>query len=170
MTQPPTKQNNGVNFLPVRKDQRFPPRYNSQRKPVKGRGLNAMQLIRKVAKTQLANSQYVQIKSVQRNKNKPLLKFTTITREPNQKPRVHVQRIYATDPNYTGPLYLCPSIRVACDCGNNLFQWEIANAYHGVSDVIYSNGDFPIVTNPSLRPGCCKHILKCLLFMVYSKL
>jgi len=170
MTQPKTKNNDGIQFLPIRRDQRFPPRYGNQRKPQKGKGLTAVQLIKKVAKTQLANSSYVQIKSVQKHKTKPLIKFTTITREPGQQPRMHTQRIYASDPNYVGPLYLCPSIRIACDCGNNLFQWEVANVYRGVSDVIYSNGDFPIVTNPGLRPGCCKHILKCLLFMVYAKI
>ena len=171
MPQPLTKNNEGVQFLPVRKDQRFPPRYKSQQKPVlKGNGINALQFIKKVAKTQLMNSRYVKLVSVQRNKNKPLIKFTTITQEPNQKPRKHVQRIYAADQNYKGPLYLCPRLKVTCDCGNNLFQWEVANAYRGASDIIYSNGDYPIDTNPSLRPGCCKHLLKCLMFMVLNRL
>lgn len=159
------------NAKPVRKDQRFPPRNpRAQRKPSTGRGLSAVQLIKKVAKTQLNNSKYVQIKSVKKSKTKPLVKFTTITKEPGEQPRTHIQRIYATDPNYQGPLYLCPSIRVTCSCGNFLFQWEVSNAYRGISDIVYSNGDFPIVTNPNLKPGVCKHLLKCLMFLIYAKL
>lgn len=170
MAQPATKPN-GYQFLPVRKDQRFPPRYDSQRvKNPKGRGINAVQFIRKVAKTQLINSNYVKLQSVQRHKTKPLIKFTTVTKEPGQQARVHVQRIYAADPNYKGPLFQCPALKLACDCGNNLFQWEVANAYRGASDIIYSNGDMPIETNPGMRPGCCKHLLKCLMFMVYAKI
>lgn len=170
MPQPATKNNDGYNFLPVRKDQRFPPRYNNQTKPVIGHGVNMIKLIKKVAKTQIINSQYVSIKRVDINKEKPLIKIWTVTRDPKQTPREHIQRIYAADQSYKGPLYLCPAVKVTCDCGNNLFQWEISNAYHGISDVIYSNGDFPIQTNPGLQPGVCKHILKALLFIVANKL
>lgn len=167
MVQPATKPN-GYQHLPMRKDQRFPPRYDSQKST--GRGTNATKLIKKVAKTQLLTSNYVKLRSVQRHKTKPLVKFTTVTQEPGQKPRIHVQRIYAADENYKGPLYLCPKIKVACDCSNYLFQWETANSTRGVSDIIYSNGDMPIVTNPGLKPGVCKHILKCLMFIVYAKI
>ena len=170
MAQPPQKPGT-TQFLPVRKDQRFPPRYTPKNQPkVKGRGISALQFVRKVAKTQLANSQYVALRRVQRHKTKPLIKFQTITRMPNEQPRIHVQRIYAADPNYVGPLSKCPAIKVACTCGNNLFQWEVANAYRGGSDIIYSNGDFPIEKNPGLRPGCCKHVLKCLLFILQNNL
>lgn len=164
------RMKNSYDFLPQRKDQRFPPRYESQRKPIKGKGLSAIFLIRKAAKTQIVNSKYVQIKSIQRNKNKPLLKFTTITRVPGEDPRVHTQRVYAADPNYQGPLYECPAIKVACSCGNHLFQHEVALATRGGADIIYSNGDFPIITNPSLKPTICKHILKCLMLIVHAKI
>lgn len=167
MVQPIDKSGN---FPTTRKDQRFPPRYNNQRKPTLGPGLNSIQLIKKIAKTQLKNSRYVKIKSVQINKNKPLIKFTTVTYEPGQEPRTHVQRIYAADQTYKGPLYLCPAIKCACSCGNWLFQWETAGAYRGYSDIIYSNGDYPIETNPNLKPGVCKHLFKCLMYMVINKL
>ena len=159
------------NAKPVRKDQRFPPRYPaSQRKPQIGPGLSPIQLIRKTAKTQINNSKYVTIRTVQRHKTKPLVKFTTITKEPGQQARIHTQRIYATDPNYQGPLYLCPNIRVSCTCGDHLFRAEVALSYRGSADIIFSNGDFPIETNPTLKPQVCKHVLKCLLFMVWAKI
>lgn len=170
MANPPITKPNGYQFVPERKDQRFPPRYQSQRKPVIGRGVTAIQLIKKVAKTQLLNSQYVSIKNIYRSKSKPLIKMQTLTKIPGERPRVHVQRIYAADINYKGPLSECPAIKIACDCGNNLFQYEVANSYRGCSDIVYSNGDFPIETNPGLRPGCCKHVLKDLLFIVANHL
>lgn len=166
----PRRKSNGYQFLPERLDQRFPPRYKSQTLPSRGRGINAIQFIKKVAKTQLKNSKYVAIKSVQIHKTKPLIKFTTVTREPGQDPRIHVQRIYAADSNYKGRLCECPALKIACDCGNALFMWEVSDALKGAADIIYSNGAFPIITNPSLRPGCCKHIFKDLMFMVINKL
>ncbi len=170
MAQPPQKPGT-TQFLPVRKDQRFPPRYTPRNQPkVKGRGISALTLVKKVAKTQLLNSQYVSLRRVQIHKTKPLIKFETLTRMPGEKPRVHVQRIYAADPNWKGPLSQCPAIKIACTCGNYLFEWEVANAYRGASDIIYSNGNFPIETNPSLRPGVCKHVLKCLLFILQNNL
>lgn len=159
------------NAKPVRKDQRFPPRNPAaQRKPSTGPGFSAIELVKKTAKLQIKNSKYVSITSVKRNTKKPLIKFTTVTKEPGQQPRTHVQRIYATDPNYKGPLYLCSSIRVTCSCGDHLFRAEVALSYRNAADIIYSNGNFPIETNPTLKPQVCKHILKCLLFMIWAKI
>lgn len=170
MASPKISKDN-YNFLPQRLDQRFPPRYPAAQRPKgKGRGITAIQFVRKVAKTQLANSKYVAVRSAQLHKTKPLIKTTTITREPGQKPRIHTQRIYATDPNYVGKLSECPSLRVACNCGNHLFQWEVALSYRNAADIIYSDGSYPIEKNPSLRPGCCKHIFKVLMFLILKNL
>lgn len=164
----PTKD--GSQAIPMRKDQRWPPRYGNQSKPVRGRGINAIQFIKKVWKTQLVNSQYVSIKSVQRHKTKPLIKFTTLTREPGQEPRIHVLRIYSADPNYKGRLSECPALKLSCNCLNFGYVFETSLALRGAADIIYSNGDFPIQTNPTIRPGCCKHTFKALMFMVINKL
>ena len=159
------------NAKPVRKDQRFPPRYpGAQRPKGKGRGITAIQFVKKVAKTQLTNSRYVSIRSAQLHKTKPLIKTTTLTREPGQKPRIHTQRIYASDPNYVGKLSECPSLRVTCTCANLVTQWEVSLALHNAADIIYSDGSYPIIKNPNLRPGCCKHIFKVLMFMILKGL
>ncbi len=48
---------------------------------------------------------------------------------------------------------------VSCSCGDNLYRWEVANTLKGASDIEYSNGEMPFITNPKLRASLCKHLL-----------
>lgn len=156
-----------------RKDQRFPPRYNKRQsqKPIIGKGVTILTLLKKIGKTQLVNSKYVRIKRVQFNEKKNLYKFTTETFDPETKQkRLHVQRIYPADPNYKGRLTDCPAIKVACSCGFHLFFTEVSLAYHGAADIIYSNGAYPIARNPQLKLWTCKHVFKDFLFIVQNDL
>ena len=161
------------NAIPVRKDQRFPPRYHKRadQKETFGPGLSIIQLLRKVGKTQILNSKYVRIKRVQFNQEKNLFKIETQTYDPETKQyRTHIQRIYPADRSYKGKLSDCPRIKVACNCGNYLFCAEVALSYHNAADIIYSDGSYPIIKNPSLKPQVCKHLLKDLLFLVQKGL
>jgi len=45
------------------------------------------------------------------------------------------------------------------NCPDYLYRWEVANARVGSSKIIHSNGQPPNVTNPTMRPGLCKHLL-----------
>lgn len=47
---------------------------------------------------------------------------------------------------------------VSCSCDDNLFRWEVANTKRKASEIEYSNGENPVVTNPKLNPGLCKHL------------
>lgn len=49
---------------------------------------------------------------------------------------------------------------VSCSCKDFLFRWEVALTTHGASEVEYSNGDMPVIRNPTLAPRCCKHLAK----------
>lgn len=50
------------------------------------------------------------------------------------------------------------NVNVACSCEDNTFRWEVANWYKDASEIEYSNGFRPNVTNPRLKPGLCKHM------------
>lgn len=48
---------------------------------------------------------------------------------------------------------------VHCSCEHFLFSCEFALAKRSSSSIINSNGDPPVITNPSLLPMVCKHII-----------
>ena len=50
-------------------------------------------------------------------------------------------------------------IEASCDCRDFLYRWEVANHKVGAAKIIFSNGEDPVKTNPSERPGLCKHLL-----------
>lgn len=45
-----------------------------------------------------------------------------------------------------------------CDCEDFKFVFEYALTHHGASTIKFSNGDPPVVKNPRLYPGICKHL------------
>lgn len=50
----------------------------------------------------------------------------------------------------------------SCDCEYFLYHAEVALQKRGSSDINYSNGKLPKVTNPRLVAHACKHIIACL--------
>jgi hypothetical protein len=51
-------------------------------------------------------------------------------------------------------------VKVSCSCPDYMYAgWEYANHEVGASDIIYGNGEPPLIKNPDLRPGLCKHLL-----------
>lgn len=49
------------------------------------------------------------------------------------------------------------NVKVSCSCPDYTFRWEYANHKAGASDIVYSNGEPPVETNPNMKPGLCKH-------------
>lgn len=47
---------------------------------------------------------------------------------------------------------------LSCSCGDNTFRWEASNSYKGAANIEYSNGEPPVVTNPTFAIGACKHL------------
>lgn len=47
---------------------------------------------------------------------------------------------------------------VRCSCPYFLYYVEVALTRHDSSDIYYSNGRYPMIRNPKLRPYLCKHL------------
>jgi hypothetical protein len=52
---------------------------------------------------------------------------------------------------------------MTCDCEDFMYRAEVALNRRGNTEIIYSNGAMPRVTNPNAVPYTCKHILACIL-------
>jgi hypothetical protein len=48
---------------------------------------------------------------------------------------------------------------VSCPCERFTYYFEVALAKKGASKIKYSNGDMPVVTNPHMITGLCKHLI-----------
>lgn len=111
-------------------------------------------ILKKANKVDLTNSKLVRIFQMKRLKGPGFLAIT-ITREPGQRPRKHLVKIYPRNPDYKGTITNCPNVMIRCDCARNMYKWEVANAVHKCSPIYYSNGAMPYDTNPALRVGAC---------------
>lgn len=49
-------------------------------------------------------------------------------------------------------------VKVSCSCGDWWSHWEYAVNKRGAADIKYSNGEPPVVQNPTQIPGMCKHL------------
>jgi hypothetical protein len=48
---------------------------------------------------------------------------------------------------------------VSCPCERFTYYWEVALTKKGAAKIHYSNGDMPVVTNPNMLTGICKHLI-----------
>jgi len=81
---------------------------------------------------------------------KPWAKITDITYN-------GMQNVY--DIMVPGPMRFCTNSVIAHNCENFVFTFEYANAASGASRIVYGNGEPPVVTNPTMAPGLCKHLV-----------
>lgn len=68
------------------------------------------------------------------------------------------------DQNYIGPeeaplFTLDTKCWVSCSCEYFLFHCEVADAESDNSSIRYSNGKFPVITNPQGIQHLCKHLI-----------
>lgn len=49
---------------------------------------------------------------------------------------------------------------LSCSCDDFWAVWEVALSAQGAARVEYSNGERPIERNPTMIPGCCKHLYR----------
>ena len=103
----------------------------------------------------IRNSMYVKPKL----SGSRVIRGKTITSIPwENESREHFQSIKPKDPSYKGKIVDCPSVVVTCDCKRYQFYWEYALHHNLAAKIIHCNGNPPIITNPLLVPGCCKHL------------
>ena len=67
----------------------------------------------------------------------------------------HTRHLFWIKRYGTGPK---AKIRMICDCENFTYQWEMALARKQSAVRFKSNGARPVMTNPMMRPGFCKHL------------
>lgn len=79
-------------------------------------------------------------------------RIITATCQGNTMPRTVTIRAY-------GPRLVTAKLWVSCDCPFFLYHAEVANTRKGSSDIIYSNGASPKITNPGGIPHLCKHAI-----------
>jgi hypothetical protein len=98
------------------------------------------------------------------------LEVITVTRIPGENQRLHKMQWYSRDPHYSGKLSNCKTIMFSCDCLHFKFVYEYAFWSRGISEIKYSNGGYPLVTNPRRRIALCKHGLRSGLNIITKKL
>jgi len=50
-------------------------------------------------------------------------------------------------------------VELSCSCPDYMYRWEVANHKVGSAQIFHSNGKNPDKTNPTFRPGLCKHLI-----------
>ncbi len=130
--------------------------------------LTIKHLLRNTPANIYTNAQFVHISRVKRGWNKkttnPALRAQTVYsthdhtgQKKNYPPDIHqayVEGLMGTE----APIGL-KYVRVSCTCSYFCFFCEAALHKHGAADIIYSNGDRPIQTNPQMIGWVCKHLV-----------
>lgn len=93
--------------------------------------------------------------------------MTTITKVPGERARAHAVHI-EMEPGYKGRFNKCPHVRIDCDCMRHLFVWNYALLQKDSALVDHTNGQPPVITNPAEVPGCCKHAIVAIRYLMKS--
>lgn len=134
------------------------------------KGLTLRKLLRGTPRLMINNSidvVLIERKITKTRSGMPAFKGVAITQDPyrpNKVVRKHNTFIIGAELDKENnpvkkPINKHKKIIVSCSCENFVFTFEYANAAHGASRLVYSNGEPPIVTNPGLAPGLCKHLV-----------
>ena len=84
-----------------------------------------------------------------------------LTRGPDKKPRNVTIKMYGSrTANGQMRRKTRHPVWVHCDCEYFLYYLEVAVTARGSSSVITSNGNFPKIRNPRMKPYLCKHLLR----------
>ena len=73
--------------------------------------------------------------------------------------KLHTRHLFWIKRYGTGPK---AQIRALCGCENFTFVWEMALARKQSAVKFKSNGQRPVITNPMMRTGLCKHLIQAL--------
>lgn len=138
--------------------------------PLSKKGMNLRGLVRSTPRLMINNSADVEVLQLKKTVTKsgmPAVQAACYTDDPfrpNKVRRIHrlfvigLDKTKSGDPDLKTPISKHKRVLVSCPCENYTFTWEYANAAHGCSRIVYSNGEPPVMTNPNLAPGLCKHL------------
>lgn len=134
------------------------------------KGMTLRQLIRATPRLMLNNAVDVELLEKKLTKTRsgmPAIRAVTVTNDPWRPGKVrrkHNTFIIGAELDKENnpvkkPINRHRKIIVSCACESYVFTFEYANAAHGASRIVYSNGEPPVMTNPQLAPGLCKHLV-----------
>lgn len=85
--------------------------------------------------------------------------YTTHDHNGNKKenPDLHYQQVIQLQPHKKIWNSKC---KVSCSCLDFLFMDEVALFKSANTDIMFSNGELPVIKNPSMRKQYCKHLVK----------
>jgi hypothetical protein len=47
----------------------------------------------------------------------------------------------------------------SCSCADFKYRWEVALNHQQAAEIEYSNGELPVIRNPTMKPAQCKHLV-----------
>ncbi|QRE00046.1 hypothetical protein [Burkholderia phage BCSR5] len=127
--------------------------------------MNLKQIMRRVTKDRIDNAQFVKLVKMKAGYGKKDGKAFVACQsysthhfdQDGKKVANHERRHYVTVIKFLDDKL---NVNVSCSCDDFLYRWEWALANRGASDIFYSNGQHPDVTNPGMIPAQCKHLVK----------
>ena len=123
-------------------------------------GLSLKGLIRATPPLMKNNAHDVVVKQLKLVKTKggfPAVRAKAVDASQGSKRRIHDCNIVGKEKDQ--PIGKQKHVLCSCDCENFCYYWEYALTHWGSSTIKFSNGEAPDVTNPSLHPGLCKHLV-----------
>lgn len=91
--------------------------------------------------------------------------------DPNGSGSLHTVHIYQIkDGTETELLSKAARPLLTCDCGHWVYTCEAAMFKHKYAELLRANDIHAPVTNPRLRPVCCKHVMRAIAYVLKEKL
>lgn len=132
--------------------------------------VNLYKLLEMIGDVRMETADNVLLTKVTYNKDYNRYTFYTVTALNRYEHMVTIEPEVLNSITKTAKLSSLENIKVSCNCADYKYRFEAANHNIGLSDIIYSNGQLPVETNPGLIPGICKHITKCVIFLLQRDL
>lgn len=128
--------------------------------------MNLPQLLKRTPKHRIEGAQYVKLTKLKLGYDKDgfaiayCQSYSTHHVEPDGSTKVSDTRYrYVTYIKFVDNKL---NVNASCSCPDWMYRWEYALHQKGAANIEYSNGQAPTATNPTLRPGVCKHMVKLL--------
>ncbi len=123
-------------------------------------GFSAARILRATPPDRIERSSFIKLTSVKTGVSKSSGKRKIIAQSVSIDKKSPDRTKYVSSVEFHGD----DRVKVSCSCSDFTFRWEYALAEKGGADIVYGNGDPPVDRNPSMKPGCCKHVVA-LLFL-----
>jgi hypothetical protein len=121
------------------------------------------QIVAKTDRMRKLNATLVKVVGYKAGRNRAGLAVAVAKTYTPKEYNSHLKVVKSRDQNkYVSSVTFIDSklnVKVSCSCPDFMFRHEFSLHHYGAADIIYGNGEPPVITNPGMRPSCCKHIL-----------